>query len=74
MDLKDELNKTLSLVDGSIRRIETIAARNGCRPEELRDQDGNLPLIPALVAKSNILLALVQIEIGTDNLWIDLKN
>lgn len=62
--LKQEIRYTLAAIERQADLLVDQANRSSTevKPEELRDANGNYLITPLLVAKSNCLLALSNLE------------
>lgn len=61
MSLRDELLLTLNSIDRQIAHVEATAKDMGISPHPMRDASGAFVLAPLLVAKAQLLHALVLV-------------
>jgi len=59
-ELNTELSTLLGDIDQQIKAVEQEASVRGCTPYELRHVSGSFMLTDLLIAKANILTALLQ--------------
>lgn len=60
--LRKETVQVLKQVDDQIRDVHSIADQRGIHPAQLRDEHGNWPMIPLLLAKSQCLQTLTMLN------------
>lgn len=60
--LRQQLRALLNDIEQQITAVGNLAHTMGCTPSEIRDMQGGYILIPLYTAKSNVLLALSNLE------------
>lgn len=60
--LRKETVAVLNQVDAQIKEVQADAAILMRRPEQIRDQNGNWPMIQLLLAKSQCLATLTELN------------
>lgn len=64
-NLAKELAKTLQIIDDQMCLLDSCAELQGIRAIDMRLRDGSWPMTPLLVAKANVLKAIVDLgDIG----------
>lgn len=60
--LRRDTIQLLRQIDTQIKEVEEMAKRSHLPPESFRDANGNWPMIPLLLAKTQAVATLVQLQ------------
>lgn len=60
--LRKQTLDVLKQVNDQIREVESLADQRSIHPAQVRDQNGSWPMIPLLLAKSQCLATLTELN------------
>jgi hypothetical protein len=61
--LRRDTVQLIRQIDAQIKEVEEMAERSGTTPEKFRDTNGNWPMIPLLLAKTQAYSMLIQLQV-----------
>lgn len=60
--LRKELAAVSKQIEAQIAEVKTVAEGLGMPPSQLRDMHGNWVMLPLVVAKANVVTAMVELN------------